>query len=391
MEEEVLTTMKGIFMQLRTVLHDSVIEPIRGFLSRLLRGGSTSGQQFCLWLVPSDSGTIRKLRFSARRGIALLFIASVITGAALVVAGDYTRVQIARLRETLSFLSLQSEHAELQSETEMLTSRILALREENRTIELHQLAVLQRLGELNDVLGGLKELALPLDRATRNPAGTLLGSGEQSQLTDIGGRESDPTSESSVVDTGTDPDDEGTGGFETPLNESLTLEAVRSLNPEELSSFLMNEIDQKIEQFRGVPLGFPGNGHVNSEFGPRRSPFSNRARMHHGVDLALPYGSYVLSTAEGTVSSVRRTKSYGLVIDVKHGNGIVTRYAHLSKALVQRGERICRGEVLGLVGNSGMSTGPHLHYEVRVGGKSVDPLPLMLLPSRIELAGLLER
>lgn len=379
-------------MHLRTMLNDTLLKPLRGALSRLFRGGAGTGQQFCLWLVPSDSGTVRKLRFSARRGLALLFIASVITGAALVVAGDYTRVQIARLRETLSFLSLQSQHEELQSETEMLTSRILALREENKAIESHQLAVLQRLGELNDVLGGLKELALPSDRASGNAAGALVGSPQHGgQLTDIGGRESDPTAEQSDVDTGVDPNDEGTGGLETHLQESMTPEALRSLRPEELSSLLMSEIDLTIERFRGVPLGFPGNGHVNSEFGPRRSPFSKRTRMHHGVDLALPYGSYVLSTAEGVVSAVRRTKSYGLVIDVKHSDKIVTRYAHLSKALVRRGEQICRGEVLGLVGNSGMSTGPHLHYEVRVGGKSVDPLPLMVLPSRIELAALLER
>lgn len=369
-------------MQLRTVLNDSVLGPLRGSLLRLFRGGAGSGQQFCLWLVPSDSGTIRKLRFSARRGLALLFLASVITGAALVVAGDYTRVQIARLRETLSLLSLQNQHEELQSETEILTSRIIALREENRTIESQQLGVLQRLGELNDVLGGL------------SAAGALLDSSQQggrSQLTDIGGRESDTSADSLDVDTAVDSDDVGTGGYETPMQERRSQEALRSSNPEELSRVLMNEIDQTIERFRGVPLGFPGNGHVNSEFGPRRSPFSKRTRMHHGVDLALPYGSYVLSTAEGIVSSVRRTKSYGLVIDVKHGNEVVTRYAHLSKALVRRGERICRGEVLGLVGNSGMSTGPHLHYEVRVGGKSVDPLPLMVLPSRIELAALLDR
>jgi murein DD-endopeptidase MepM/ murein hydrolase activator NlpD len=264
----------------------------------------------------------------------------------------------------------------------MLTSRIIALREENRTIESQQLAVLQRLGELNDVLGGLSAAGALLDSSQR---------GQQAQHTDIGGRESDASADLSDVDTAVDPDDEGTGGFETPMQESMSLEAIRSLNPEELSRFLMYEIDQTIERFRGIPLGFPGNGHVNSEFGPRRSPFSKRTRMHHGVDLALPYGSYVLSTAEGIVSAVRRTKSYGLVIDVKHGHEVVTRYAHLSKALVRRGERICRGEVLGLVGNSGMSTGPHLHYEVRVGGKSVDPLPLMVLPSRIELAVLLDR
>ncbi|NBW41087.1 hypothetical protein EBR25_08795 [bacterium] len=351
-------------------------------------------RQFCVWLVPSDSGTVRKLRFSASRGLALLFAVSVLVGAGLVIAGDYSRVQIARFRDALSLMSLQSEHEELQSEAEQLTARIHELRQKNRSIESQQLAVLQRLGELNEVLGSLKV------GPESNSAGRDSGISRNSSinngdgLTDIGGEEPDSKGwAGDALELPSEPDAQGTGGLETSLDaitKGFTVPDLEPYGPEEVSALVMHELDQTIERFRGVPLGFPGNGHVNSEFGPRRSPFSKRTRMHHGVDLALPYGSYVHVTAEGTVSSVRRTRSYGLVIDVKHDSGIVTRYAHLSKTLVRRGERVCRGEVLGLVGNSGMSTGPHLHYEIRVAGKSINPLPLMVLPSRDELVALLK-
>jgi murein DD-endopeptidase MepM/ murein hydrolase activator NlpD len=101
--------------------------------------------------------------------------------------------------------------------------------------------------------------------------------------------------------------------------------------------------------------------------------------MHEGVDLALPQGSQITSTGDGKVVAVERNATYGLVVDIAHSDRVITRYAHLSKAFVTEGEKVCRGEVIGLVGTSGRSTGPHLHYEILVDGKARNPVPFVQL------------
>jgi murein DD-endopeptidase MepM/ murein hydrolase activator NlpD len=105
-------------------------------------------------------------------------------------------------------------------------------------------------------------------------------------------------------------------------------------------------------------------GYLSSRFGRRMNPFTGRIARHVGVDYRARTGTPVMSTADGVVTMSKKKGSFGLVIEVNHGNGFKTRYAHLSKILVKRGKRVKRGEIIGLVGNSGRSTGSHLHYEV---------------------------
>jgi len=115
-------------------------------------------------------------------------------------------------------------------------------------------------------------------------------------------------------------------------------------------------------------------GFLSSRFGRRIDPFTGRIGMHEGVDYCARAGVPVVCTAEGYVTMARKDGGFGLVVEVNHGNGFKTRYAHLSKVLVRRGQRIKRNEALGLVGNSGRSTGPHLHYEVVFRGVHRNPL-----------------
>jgi murein DD-endopeptidase MepM/ murein hydrolase activator NlpD len=119
-------------------------------------------------------------------------------------------------------------------------------------------------------------------------------------------------------------------------------------------------------------------GFLSSRYGRRMDPFSGRIVMHPGLDYRARTGSPVMSTADGVVNRAGRNGGYGLMIEVEHGSGFKTRYAHLSKILVSRGQRVKRGEIIGLVGNTGRSTGSHLHYEVLFRKMHRDPLQYVI-------------
>ena len=134
-----------------------------------------------------------------------------------------------------------------------------------------------------------------------------------------------------------------------------------------------------------VPLRkpLPGNLDVTSTFGPRLDPFIGRPEMHTGIDFREPYGEPVHATAGGTVTVAASEGGYGTMVEVDHGNGLATRYAHLSSTSVVPGQKIETGTVVGRVGSSGRATGPHLHYETRINGDAVDPTRFLKAGARL--------
>lgn len=125
-----------------------------------------------------------------------------------------------------------------------------------------------------------------------------------------------------------------------------------------------------------LPLAEPIHGayDFNSGFGTRNDPLNNRTGIHEGIDLGAPIGTPVYATGDGIVAETGVKARYGLTVDIEHGNGLTTRYAHLSRIKVQPGQKVTRATIIGLVGNTGRSTGPHLHYEVRLHDAPRDPL-----------------
>ena len=121
------------------------------------------------------------------------------------------------------------------------------------------------------------------------------------------------------------------------------------------------------------PGDITGTVPVSSGFGWRRDPMTGTARFHQGVDLAVAYGQNVKAAAEGVVSFSGEQQGYGNTVVINHGDGRQTRYGHLSEPLVRAGEAIDEGQVVGRSGNSGRSTGAHLHFEMLVNGRAVDP------------------
>ncbi len=114
---------------------------------------------------------------------------------------------------------------------------------------------------------------------------------------------------------------------------------------------------------------------LTSRYGYRVHPVTGRGSNHSGIDLAVSTGTPVVATADGEVRIARYQGAYGLLVAVDHGDGVQTRYAHLSSVSVSPGQSVREGELIGRSGSTGRSTGPHLHYEVRVNGASVDPIP----------------
>ena len=122
-----------------------------------------------------------------------------------------------------------------------------------------------------------------------------------------------------------------------------------------------------------TPSIWPTEGFVTSKFGPRRSPFTGKTSFHKGLDIGAPTGTPIYAPARGTVASAGSERAYGLCVDLDHGGGLTTRFAHMSKFVVKPGEKVERGQVIGYVGSTGRVTGPHLHYEVRINGVPTDP------------------
>jgi murein DD-endopeptidase MepM/ murein hydrolase activator NlpD len=114
-----------------------------------------------------------------------------------------------------------------------------------------------------------------------------------------------------------------------------------------------------------------------SNFGVRSDPFNGSHRMHQGVDIPGAIGTPVYATADGVVSRAGWTGGYGNLVEINHGNGLQTRYGHLSKLIAEPNQRVVRGQLIGLMGSTGRSTGSHLHYEVRIAGGAVNPVPYL--------------
>jgi len=147
----------------------------------------------------------------------------------------------------------------------------------------------------------------------------------------------------------------------------------------------LDRLDQVRKRVSALPLANPAPGKpVTSLFGVRRDPFLGTAAFHSGIDFRAAYGQTVKSTAAGKVVKAGRFGGYGNMVEIDHGNGFSTRFAHLSRVLVRDGQQVVAGAVVGEAGSSGRSTGSHLHYEVREHGRAVNPVNFLKAGKQIE-------
>ena len=172
-------------------------------------------------------------------------------------------------------------------------------------------------------------------------------------------------SKSAVLESA-DPGDTGSLDMEV-LREQIEA-AMQSVS--EIRRYIAEQKDIHL----ATPLGWPVAGTISSPYGYRNHPVREERRFHTGVDLSVPSGSEVKATADGIVSFAGWTENSGIVVVAEHGHGFSSAYAHNRKALVRVGQRVARGDAIAMSGSTGVSTGPHVHYEIWRNGRPTDPV-----------------
>lgn len=159
----------------------------------------------------------------------------------------------------------------------------------------------------------------------------------------------------------------------------------RSLDPRFVRLGVSLERMEALERgLAGIPQHSPANlAYISSGFGYRADPFTGGAAFHAGLDFKGPIGAPIYAAAAGTVSFVGGQQGYGNTVEIDHGNGLMTRYAHMSGFRARVGQQVEAGQVIGLIGNTGRSTGPHLHFEVRINDRAVNPRPFLKAASNV--------
>jgi murein DD-endopeptidase MepM/ murein hydrolase activator NlpD len=179
----------------------------------------------------------------------------------------------------------------------------------------------------------------------------------------------------------------------TPNSNDELLNAIKEETLESLHllrTFNVNILESyKIKEYPVIsPIAVSDITRVSSEYGPRIHPIYNKKSIHRGVDLASPKGSIVRATGDGIVTGIKKWGGYGKQIVIEHKHDYSTRYAHLSKILVNKGDTVCMGDTIGAVGSTGLSTGNHLHYEISYHNKHIDPFSIY--PDTLHLGNYLE-
>ncbi|HFC92685.1 MAG TPA: M23 family metallopeptidase [Leucothrix mucor] len=151
---------------------------------------------------------------------------------------------------------------------------------------------------------------------------------------------------------------------------SLAVQKITMMKPPPKMNSVAELSVKEIVFMDNVPVK---TGRLSSKYGIRKDPFNGRKRMHHGIDIAAQRGTNIYPLGRGEVLFSGRKSGYGNMVEILHGDAIISRYAHIKKLLVKKGQIVNKGDIIALVGNTGRSTGPHLHLEIAINGETVDP------------------
>lgn len=235
---------------------------------------------------------------------------------------------------------------------------------QDRTISDQHRQIVNFTSKLNQLKGELKELnefehkiRIMADLDTSNDDGLSFG---------IGG------SLPEDIDPGLALADDHAAILREMHEHSQQIATVATIQKKDMQG-LLKELQSKRNVLAATPSIRPTEGWKTSSFGYRRSPFTGRKEFHKGIDIAARKGTPIIAPAKGTVTYAGKKGLMGKMVSINHGHGMVTRYGHISKILKKKGEKVERGDIIALIGNTGRSTGPHLHYEVRINGVPVNP------------------
>ena len=242
-----------------------------------------------------------------------------------------------------------------------------SLREENAHLRSQMQAVEERVAHIAGTLDRVERREGSLRAIADQPEPPSSGDAPRPARPPEGGAEHRPPATSSA----------NTGRREPLLARFAKLEDVASRQESSLQA-LEGYFEEQRSTLASTPAAWPTRGWVTSDFGVRLDPYTAERMMHRGLDIATPKGQTVYAPSDATVVSTAAERGYGKVLVLDHGNGVSTRYGHLSEIFVKPGERVKRGARVAAVGSTGRSTGPHLHYEVRVNGAAENPRKFLL-------------
>ena len=297
-------------------------------------------QIFTVIVVSDHSQAVRKFRVPRRWLRNAAYAGGGVVLVALLVVGHY-----------FTLLGSASENSVLKEENAQLRSQILLVQEK----VAHISATLDRVERFD---AKLRTAVTQLQDPERNLAIGPVGNADQDAA--IPGPA--PAAEANL----------------TALPGKLSSLETEASRQESSLRELQEYFDDQRSLLASTPSIWPTRGWVTSDFGTRLDPYSAERKMHQGLDIATPHGQPVYSPSDGTVVFTGTEGGYGKVLVIDHGYGVKTRYGHLSEILVRLGDRIKRGLKVASVGNTGRSTGPHLHYEVRVNGIPENPRKFIL-------------
>lgn len=317
--------------------------------------------------------TAKPLRFSFPRKFIrkLLIVGCIFVVADLLVVSHYV-IRTGEVWELSAFrseaMSAREQTAAFSSAVDDLKKRIGAMKEVNQRLRVMLGIDVPKSGDTVNGRGGEET---PLPEGSLIPGSTNgKSSGDTSSILN-------PDGTISFAGVGSAEDhsisEKDTEAVVVSVKEGLEWLSKEASSQEQILNELSQAAEQRSSRWAATPSIWPVKGWVTSGFGPRVSPFTEKPAWHDGLDIGAAANAPVQAPAQGRVTSVGFDPKLGNMIRLDHGFGIETVYGHLAKSLVKEGQRVKRGDVVGLVGSSGLATGPHLHYMVKVNGQALDP------------------
>jgi murein DD-endopeptidase MepM/ murein hydrolase activator NlpD len=323
--------------------------------------------------------TAKPLRFSFPRKFVskLLIIGAIFVLADILVISHYV-IRTGEVWELSAFraeaMSAREQTAAFSGAVDDLKKRLTSMKEVNQRLRVMLGIETQKTGDTVNGRGGED---VPL------PDGNTLPTSEKTSKRDAGAQrlnsaETSQSALSSQTSASSGPSSFTEQEMIASIKDGIDWLSKEAATQEQSLQELSLAAEQKSSRWAATPSIWPVKGWVTSGFGPRVSPFTEKPAWHDGLDIGAAANAPVQAPAQGRVTTVGFDPKLGNLVKVDHGFGIETLYGHLAKALVKEGQRVKRGEVVGLVGSTGLATGPHLHYMVKVHGQTFDPVKYIL-------------
>jgi murein DD-endopeptidase MepM/ murein hydrolase activator NlpD len=321
----------------------------------------------------------KPLRFSFPRKLVsrLLIVGAILVLADILVISHYV-IRTGEVWELSAFraeaMSAREQTGAFSSAVDDLKKRLMSMKEVNQRLRVMLGIETSKTGDMTNGRGGVDA---PL------PDGNALPTSEYSPKSDAGAQHLSSVETSQSALAGQASPSAGSNGLTeqemiTSIKDGIDWLSKEAAIQEQSLQELSLAAEHKSSRWAATPSIWPVKGWVTSGFGPRVSPFTEKPAWHDGLDIGAAANAPVQAPAQGRVTTIGFDPKLGNLVKIDHGFGIETLYGHLAKALVKEGQRVKRGEVVGLVGSSGLATGPHLHYMVKLHGQALDPVKYIL-------------